>query len=85
MLTSLTTIAGLAPILTETSFQAQLVIPMAASLCFGLMTSTVLVLVLVPTFYLIYARTFGVTVDSVTAAEAAATKAEKVESSLQTA
>jgi hypothetical protein len=36
---------------------------MAASLCFGLMTSTVLVLVLVPTFYLIYARTFGVTVD----------------------
>jgi HAE1 family hydrophobic/amphiphilic exporter-1 len=63
MLTSLTTIAGLAPILTETSFQAQLVIPMAASLCFGLMTSTVLVLVLVPTFYLIYARIFGVTVD----------------------
>lgn len=69
MLTSLTTIAGLAPILTETSFQAQLVIPMAASLCFGLMTSTVLVLVLVPTFYLVYAKLFGVTVDSVTAAE----------------
>jgi hypothetical protein len=35
------------------------------------MTSTVLVLVLVPTFYLLYARMFGVTVDSVTAAEAA--------------
>jgi multidrug efflux pump subunit AcrB len=60
MLTSLTTIAGLAPILSETSFQAQLVIPMAASLCFGLATSTILVLVLVPTFYLIYARIFGV-------------------------
>ncbi|MGV2338027.1 MAG UNVERIFIED_CONTAM: efflux RND transporter permease subunit [Planctomycetaceae bacterium] len=60
MLTSLTTIAGLAPILAETSFQAQLVIPMAASLCFGLMTSTVLVLVLVPTFYLIYARMVGI-------------------------
>ncbi|MFM7040475.1 MAG: efflux RND transporter permease subunit [Planctomycetaceae bacterium] len=60
MLTSLTTIAGLAPILAETSFQAQLVIPMAASLCFGLMTSTLLVLVLVPTFYLIYARIFGI-------------------------
>lgn len=71
MLTSLTTIAGLAPILTETSFQAQLVIPMAASLCFGLMTSTVLVLVLVPTFYLLYARIFGVTVDAVTAAQSA--------------
>ena len=69
MLTSLTTIAGLAPILTETSFQAQLVIPMAASLCFGLATSTVLVLVLVPVFYLIYARIFGVSVDAVTVAE----------------
>ncbi len=71
MLTSLTTIAGLAPILTETSFQAQLVIPMAASLCFGLMTSTILVLVLVPTFYLIYGRIFGISVDSVTSAESA--------------
>jgi multidrug efflux pump subunit AcrB len=71
MLTSLTTIAGLGPILTETSFQAQLVIPMAASLCFGLMTSTVLVLVLVPTFYLIYGRIFGIAVDSVTSAESA--------------
>lgn len=60
LLTSLTTIAGLSPILSETSFQAQLIIPMAASLCFGLATSTVLVLVLVPTFYLIYARVFGV-------------------------
>ncbi len=76
MLTSLTTIAGLAPILTETSFQAQLVIPMAASLCFGLMTSTVLVLVLVPTFYLLYARIFGVTVDSVTAAQSASHPAD---------
>lgn len=72
LLTSLTTIAGLAPILTETSFQAQLVIPMAASLCFGLATSTILVLVLVPVFYLIYARIFGVSVDAVTAAERSA-------------
>ncbi|HQX50348.1 MAG TPA: efflux RND transporter permease subunit, partial [Planctomycetaceae bacterium] len=60
LLTSLTTIAGLLPILSETSFQAQLVIPMAASLCFGLMTSTVLVLILVPTFYLQYAKLFGI-------------------------
>lgn len=65
MLTSLTTIAGLAPILTETSFQAQLVIPMAASLCFGLMLSTVLVLILVPTFYRVYARVFGIRTDSI--------------------
>lgn len=63
MLTSLTTIAGLSPILSETSFQAQLVIPMAASLCFGLMTSTVLVLILVPTFYYLYAGIFGVSRD----------------------
>ena len=53
LLTSLTTVAGLFPILMEKSFQAQLVIPMATSLCFGLMLSTVLVLVLVPTFDLI--------------------------------
>ncbi|MCR9199053.1 MAG: efflux RND transporter permease subunit [Planctomycetaceae bacterium] len=60
LLTSLTTIVGLLPILTETSFQAQLVIPMATSLCFGLLLSTLLVLVLVPTFYLIYSTVFGV-------------------------
>jgi len=60
LLTSLTTIVGLLPILTETSFQAQLVIPMATSLCFGLLLSTLLVLVLVPTFYLIYSSVFGV-------------------------
>ena len=54
LLTSLTTIVGLLPILTEQSFQAQLVIPMATSLCFGLLLSTLLVLVLVPTFYLVY-------------------------------
>ncbi len=64
MLTSLTTIAGLSPILSETSFQAQLVIPMAASLCFGLMTSTVLVLILVPTFYNLYATFFGVSAEA---------------------
>ncbi|MGE4000219.1 MAG: efflux RND transporter permease subunit, partial [Planctomycetaceae bacterium] len=56
VLTSLTTVAGLAPIMTETSEQAQLLIPMANSLCFGLMLATTLVLVLVPTFYSIYGR-----------------------------
>ncbi len=54
MLTSLTTIAGLIPLMTERSFQAQLLIPMAASLAFGLMLATLLVLLLVPTFYSIY-------------------------------
>ena len=56
VLTSLTTIAGLTPILLETSFQAQVLIPMANSLCFGLALATVLILVLVPAFYWIYGR-----------------------------
>ena len=57
LLTSLTTIVGLLPILTETSFQAQLLIPMATSLCFGLLFSTALVLILVPTMYRSYGST----------------------------
>ncbi|TWU37724.1 Multidrug resistance protein MdtB [Novipirellula aureliae] len=56
LLTSMTTIAGLLPLLMEKSFQAQLLIPMAASLAFGLMLATVLVLILIPVFYLIYIR-----------------------------
>ena len=56
--TSLTTIAGLFPLLMETSFQAQILVPMATSLCFGLMFTTALVLFLIPTSYLIYARLF---------------------------
>ncbi|MHC4399318.1 MAG: efflux RND transporter permease subunit [Planctomycetota bacterium] len=54
--TSLTTIAGLSPLLLERSLQAQILIPMATSICFGLMFTTVLVLVLVPVLYLVYAR-----------------------------
>lgn len=53
LLTSVTTVAGLTPILLETSLQAQFLIPMAASLSFGIMTSTILVLILVPSFYCI--------------------------------
>ena len=54
LLTSATTVAGLVPILMETSLQAQILIPMATSLAFGLLLATVLVLVLVPTLYRIY-------------------------------
>ncbi len=53
MITSLTTIAGLLPLLTETSTQAQLLIPLVASLAFGLLTATVSSLFLVPTFFVI--------------------------------
>jgi multidrug efflux pump subunit AcrB len=48
LLTSLTTIAGLTPLMFETSLQAQFLIPMAVSLCFGLGFATFLVLLLVP-------------------------------------
>jgi multidrug efflux pump subunit AcrB len=48
LLTSLTTIAGLTPLLFETSLQAQFLIPMAVSISFGLMFATVLVLLVIP-------------------------------------
>ncbi|MFW1676741.1 efflux RND transporter permease subunit [Pontibacter sp. JAM-7] len=48
LLTSLTTIAGLSPILFETSLQAQFLIPMATSIVFGLAYGTVLILFFVP-------------------------------------
>jgi len=53
MLTSLTTIAGLLPLLAEKSLQAQLLIPLATSIVFGLMASTVLVLIVIPCLYTI--------------------------------
>ncbi|MEL6108275.1 MAG: efflux RND transporter permease subunit, partial [Planctomycetota bacterium] len=56
MLTSMTTIAGLIPLMLERSFQAQLLIPMAASLAFGLLVGTVFVLFLVPVFYSVYLK-----------------------------
>ncbi len=53
LLTSLTTFAGLTPLLLERSFQAQFLIPMAVSLGFGVMFSTFVSLLLVPASYLI--------------------------------
>ncbi|MHC4818057.1 MAG: efflux RND transporter permease subunit, partial [Planctomycetota bacterium] len=52
LLTSVTTMAGLAPLMLEQSFQAQFLIPMAISIVFGLAFATVLTLMLVPTLYL---------------------------------
>jgi len=54
LLTSLTTIAGLTPLLFETSLQAQFLIPMATSIAFGLAFATLLVLCLVPALLMIY-------------------------------
>ncbi|PIE63381.1 MAG: multidrug transporter [Desulfobacter postgatei] len=53
ILTSFTTVAGLAPLLTETSFQARFLIPMAVSISFGLIAATVLTLIFVPTLYVV--------------------------------
>ena len=51
MLTSLTTFAGLMPLIFEKSTQAQFLIPMGVSLGFGILFSTVVTLVLVPLLY----------------------------------
>ena len=48
VLTSLTTCAGLSPLLFENAFDAQFLIPMAAGIVFGLAYATVLILLFVP-------------------------------------
>ncbi len=53
LLTSVTTIAGLLPLLFERSLQAQVLIPLVTSIAFGLMASTVLILIVVPSAYAI--------------------------------
>lgn len=53
LLTSLTTFAGLTPLLLERSLQAQFLVPMAISLAFGVLFATGIVLLLVPSLYAI--------------------------------
>ena len=57
-LTSLTTIGGLTPLMFETSLQAQFLIPMAASISFGLGVATVLILLVIPTLLAQYEQMF---------------------------
>ncbi|MCF6311271.1 MAG: efflux RND transporter permease subunit [Verrucomicrobiales bacterium] len=52
LLTSLTTFAGLTPMLLETDIQAKFLIPMAVSLSFGILFATAITLILVPSIYL---------------------------------
>ena len=52
MLTSVTTFMGLAPMLLERSTQAQVMVPMAISLAFGIVFATVITLLLVPCLYM---------------------------------
>ena len=51
LLTSLTTFAGLTPMLLERSVQARMLIPVAISLAFGVLFATALTLVFVPALY----------------------------------
>ncbi len=53
LLTSLTTFAGLSPMLLERSVQAQFLIPMAVSLGFGVLFGTFVTLLLIPCGYVI--------------------------------
>ena len=53
LLTSLTTFAGLTPLLLERTLQAQFLIPMAVSLGFGVIFATLVSLLLVPCVYLV--------------------------------
>ncbi len=53
LLTSVTTFAGLYPLIAEKSLQAQFLIPMAVSLAFGVVFSTVISLMLVPAGFMV--------------------------------
>ncbi|MCP4767690.1 MAG: efflux RND transporter permease subunit [Gammaproteobacteria bacterium] len=53
LLTSVTTIAGMLPLLSETSLQAQVLVPLVASVVFGMISSTLLLLLVLPAAYAI--------------------------------
>ncbi len=48
LITSLSTIAGLLPLLSEKSLQAPILIPLATSVVFGMIASTIFLLLVVP-------------------------------------
>ncbi len=52
-LTSVTTIAGMSPLLFETSSQALILVPLVTSIVFGMLTSTVLIMLVLPAMYAI--------------------------------
>ncbi len=59
MLTALTTFFGLAPMIFEQSVQARFLIPMAISLGYGILFTTIIILFLMPALYLIYYDVLG--------------------------
>ena len=56
ILTSITTVAGLGPLIFETSFQAQFLIPMAISVAYGMMIATFITLIVLPVFLVMLNR-----------------------------
>ena len=56
MLTSLTTFLGFTPLILETSIQAQFLVPFAASLGFGILITTTLLMLIVPALYTLELR-----------------------------
>ena len=58
-LTSLTTFLGVAPLVFETSLQAQVLIPMAASLGFGILFATAVLMLAVPALTMVQYRVVG--------------------------
>lgn len=66
LLTSLTTIGGLTPLLFETSRQASFLIPMATTIVFGLAVSTFLILLVVPSLVAILNDILKLTTDQKT-------------------
>ena len=61
ILTSLTTFFGLAPMIFEQSVQARFLVPMAISLGYGILFTTMIILFLMPALYVIYFDIRGVT------------------------
>lgn len=54
MLTSITTVVGLWPLIIEKSFQAQFLIPMAISVAYGVLIGTIIILLFFPVFILVF-------------------------------
>ncbi len=54
MLTSITTVLGLYPLIMETSFQAQFLIPMAISVAYGVLVGTFIILLFFPVLILFF-------------------------------
>ncbi|MGB0403645.1 MAG: efflux RND transporter permease subunit [Salibacteraceae bacterium] len=56
VLTSVTTVAGLMPLIFETSFQAQFLVPMAISVAYGMLIATFITLIVLPVFLVMINR-----------------------------